>query len=359
MGLTQNKISDSEFASGTYVDLKEEGKISFEVDQEEHDIIVNSIGTDSVEITIQSDPITIILDVGESEKIDLDDDGVYDVRIKLISIENGKAKFYIRELDEVLCTEDWDCGDWGECVNDLQGRECVDLSDCGTTEDKPDEEQSCVVAGGDEPADEPVDDENTEVFDHPDISIEISIAKDSYDTGELFEGEVSVSNDGNAFDAVVLHCSYREGFDRKCSSVIKAMLGGSSSSLNAFRQTSSSYEWAVLNFYDPDTYVFETFVYNCSSVDEELGTSDCGGKDSDFDTDAILLLDPIEFASESIEVIGESLEYECEDDEECTDPCPNCESETLICVWHRCMECFIPFDCLEGYTCEDNVCVAE
>lgn len=44
-----------------------------------------------------------------------------------------------------LCTEEWFCSGWSECVNDEQTRICVDLNRCGTTEGKPDEARICAV----------------------------------------------------------------------------------------------------------------------------------------------------------------------------------------------------------------------
>ncbi|MCK4553058.1 hypothetical protein KAT80_02550, partial [Candidatus Pacearchaeota archaeon] len=43
------------------------------------------------------------------------------------------------------CTENWDCTNWSTCINNEQTRTCIDLNDCGTTEDKPEESQTCVI----------------------------------------------------------------------------------------------------------------------------------------------------------------------------------------------------------------------
>ena len=49
------------------------------------------------------------------------------------------------------CIEDWECGDWSECFEGVQIRDCVDLNKCGTVSDKPSESQFCeVVEGGEE-----------------------------------------------------------------------------------------------------------------------------------------------------------------------------------------------------------------
>jgi len=43
-----------------------------------------------------------------------------------------------------ICTENWSCPDWSECVNNKQTRTCTDLNACGTTVNKPAETQDCV-----------------------------------------------------------------------------------------------------------------------------------------------------------------------------------------------------------------------
>ncbi|MCX6742531.1 MAG: hypothetical protein NTX24_05180 [Candidatus Pacearchaeota archaeon] len=43
------------------------------------------------------------------------------------------------------CTPQWQCTNFGNCVNELQFRVCSDLSSCGTTVGKPLEQQACTV----------------------------------------------------------------------------------------------------------------------------------------------------------------------------------------------------------------------
>ncbi len=44
------------------------------------------------------------------------------------------------------CETNWRCSTWGICITDKQFRTCVDESGCGTTNDKPKEEQACTPA---------------------------------------------------------------------------------------------------------------------------------------------------------------------------------------------------------------------
>ena len=50
-----------------------------------------------------------------------------------------------------VCYEEWQCGDWGECFGEQQTRSCTDLSQCGTTDYRPETSRACLVenSGGD------------------------------------------------------------------------------------------------------------------------------------------------------------------------------------------------------------------
>ncbi len=56
--------------------------------------------------------------------------------------QTTKLNITISESGE--CMENWDCTDWSECINGTQTRTCIDLSDCGTTNNKPIETQTCL-----------------------------------------------------------------------------------------------------------------------------------------------------------------------------------------------------------------------
>jgi len=59
-----------------------------------------------------------------------------------------------------ICTEDWECGEWSECLGNDMRRLCNDLNECGTEMDKPDIYQECGVSEG---GDVVVEDEDADV----------------------------------------------------------------------------------------------------------------------------------------------------------------------------------------------------
>jgi hypothetical protein len=46
---------------------------------------------------------------------------------------------------ESSCTPNWECGEWTECVNEMQERVCTDVNQCDLSEGMPVTSQSCVV----------------------------------------------------------------------------------------------------------------------------------------------------------------------------------------------------------------------
>jgi len=140
------EISERDFSLGISVELKENKDVEFSIDEEKHKITVESINPNSVDIVIQSDPISSNLKVGEEKKFDLDGDGIYDLSVRLNKIEDGKADIYILKISEAICEEIWVCDQWSACVGEQQNKICTDNNNCGTEENKPSpESRACQI----------------------------------------------------------------------------------------------------------------------------------------------------------------------------------------------------------------------
>lgn len=64
--------------------------------------------------------------------------------------------FFEEEPIEEECVESWSCSDWGACLpSGIQYRECADQNSCGTEEDKPITERTCVYEEPEPPVREP------------------------------------------------------------------------------------------------------------------------------------------------------------------------------------------------------------
>ena len=146
------KISNEELSAGKSFELKKGQTAIFTVNNEEHELKVDSITSNSITVIIQSDKITITLRVGEDKEIDLDKDGKKDIKIELEKIENNKPVIKIIEIEDnqiggetLECNENWECSNWSECLSEKQNRDCVDVNNCGTVINKPTEIQDCQV----------------------------------------------------------------------------------------------------------------------------------------------------------------------------------------------------------------------
>lgn len=142
-GIPTTVFEDNPPSQEISVSLGENEEIKFNISEEEHKVKVDSISQNSVDITVQSSPISATLSPGEIQKFDLDSNGTYDISIKLINITNEKANLYLKEIKEIICFENWSCTDWTNCTNESKTRVCTDLSNCGTGKGKPAETQNC------------------------------------------------------------------------------------------------------------------------------------------------------------------------------------------------------------------------
>jgi hypothetical protein len=93
----------ADFAGGGHaLDLTAGQVISFDLTVggtvEHHTITVKEIGADYVIITIASEPFDLKLTIGESQDISVHQNGITDLRVKLVSITSGVAKIVFTKL---------------------------------------------------------------------------------------------------------------------------------------------------------------------------------------------------------------------------------------------------------------------
>ena len=44
-----------------------------------------------------------------------------------------------------VCYEEWECGEWSACANEIQTRTCTDIKKCGTIKNKPIISEACTI----------------------------------------------------------------------------------------------------------------------------------------------------------------------------------------------------------------------
>jgi hypothetical protein len=72
--------------------------VSFILNNEEHFIEIQEVTETSVTIAIYSEPNKYTFKIGQYREIDVDNDGIADLYVKLIGISNGKSTFEIKSL---------------------------------------------------------------------------------------------------------------------------------------------------------------------------------------------------------------------------------------------------------------------
>ncbi len=103
-------VMSEEIISGYTQDLNKNDKIIFSLSQNNiqtsggigHTLTINEIKENYVNITIRSFPVTLILFIGESKKLNLSSPNFYDLYIKLENIINKKAKITIKKINESI-----------------------------------------------------------------------------------------------------------------------------------------------------------------------------------------------------------------------------------------------------------------
>ena len=101
-------VTETQVSSGYSANFNENSKISVSIKpsgatvSEAHTVAVTAITTNKVTITISSDPITLDLSTGETKKVDINNDGTYDLSVKLNSIANGKADVTVKKISESI-----------------------------------------------------------------------------------------------------------------------------------------------------------------------------------------------------------------------------------------------------------------
>jgi hypothetical protein len=104
-GKTLYSASMLEISSGYTKDLRSGSKINFSVsvhEEERHLLTVNSVNLTYASITVESSPITLLLNIGESAKLSLESENYYDLLVTLNNITNNKASITLQLISEEI-----------------------------------------------------------------------------------------------------------------------------------------------------------------------------------------------------------------------------------------------------------------
>ncbi len=97
-----HNINQEQIKQGISKSLKVNNKLNFNIQNEEHSLIINKISSNELTLTISSDPITLILKIGETKKVNLNNNAYYDLEVFLSSIKNSRANINIKSINEKI-----------------------------------------------------------------------------------------------------------------------------------------------------------------------------------------------------------------------------------------------------------------
>ncbi len=90
--------------SSDLIDFKKEkiitGYTEFILKGEKHKIEIEEVNENSVTIKISSDPIFVVLNASETREVDIDDDGINDLKVSLESIKEGEPRIKVQEINQ-------------------------------------------------------------------------------------------------------------------------------------------------------------------------------------------------------------------------------------------------------------------
>jgi len=114
-------INENRFSSGYTKKLKVKERIRFEINNEQHSVGIINISSSNVIINVSSTPQQRSFASGEQELFEVTGDNIYDVLVKLNSIEESYANITVKKVAEVV-PETTPIGEGNETSNETMSR---------------------------------------------------------------------------------------------------------------------------------------------------------------------------------------------------------------------------------------------
>lgn len=97
---TTYSLTESQTIEGINKELVKGDKIKFVVSSSSHTLLLNKVDSNVVNVTISSNPINLILELGRVYKLSLNSSDYYDLQVKLEGISGGEANVTLRAIHE-------------------------------------------------------------------------------------------------------------------------------------------------------------------------------------------------------------------------------------------------------------------
>ena len=116
-------ISVTQISSGVTKDMGVKDQMKFQIENVQHTLSLNYVDSTSASVTVQSNPLTFVLEIGQEKKIDFELDGFYDLVVKLEEIVNNKATINVQSIYEEVIEEDDTLGDTEQETEDTESED--------------------------------------------------------------------------------------------------------------------------------------------------------------------------------------------------------------------------------------------
>jgi hypothetical protein len=133
-------ISDFNISKGVLLDLPGNSEINFNL--EETNYVLRILFSEE-KSQLKVNNLSFYLDLYSGETFDLNEDLEKDLLIEYKNISEGKHSIYLQLINKINCSENWECTDWGICINEKNKRVCIDSNSCGSIDEKPITEKYC------------------------------------------------------------------------------------------------------------------------------------------------------------------------------------------------------------------------
>ena len=97
-------VAKKEFQQGHSQLIKKGEQMKFAYQNLNHTLTLNQTFGQTAIVIIQSNPITLVINLGETKKINLDEDKTYDLEVSLISVSTS-AEIKIKSINETIPTK--------------------------------------------------------------------------------------------------------------------------------------------------------------------------------------------------------------------------------------------------------------
>jgi len=111
-------ISNEQFENGYTKQLPIKSRIKVSVDNEYHYIGVVELTETTAKINVSSTPMQVILNIGQNASFDVNNNGYYDIYVKLNSIENNRANITVQKINEKVPEGEGPVKTQGEITSD-------------------------------------------------------------------------------------------------------------------------------------------------------------------------------------------------------------------------------------------------